>query len=228
MARLISSGAFALDKRKNLDELTDAVAARLNLGLGTAATKPAGGWTGLNADQVDGLHGNHLMRRDVPGINDAGSLNVRSAGNRHLWFEQANGNVRALVYHSQGDDTMRVELRDIDGVKAQLRMHSNGDIVAGVGRFVGSGHKLGLGAANVGAATAALNTGAVGSYAMLKNLAGGVTSPGQLRSGGDLRWSSASTSATSGPVGTWRCMGYTTYIDNNMDPYNITLWLRVA
>ncbi|MFB9867921.1 hypothetical protein [Vreelandella sulfidaeris] len=47
---------FRLRRGQNLADLTDKAAARQSLELGSAALKPAGGWTGLNADTLDGQH----------------------------------------------------------------------------------------------------------------------------------------------------------------------------
>lgn len=73
---------------------------------------------------------------------------------------------------------------------------------------------------NSGAAAAA-----VGSYAMLKNLATSIVSPGSTFAGSNLGWSSAAGDVSGSPGGSWRCMGYA---NGNNGASGVTLWLRYA
>jgi hypothetical protein len=99
--------------------------------------------------------------------------------------------------------------------------------------------------AQVGAATAGLAVYAVGSYILAKEESNSTTTnPGGTRAGAYIRPVCVfdKSDNTYGPVtygsgiaGTWRCMGYSTYISiarpEPEDPYDVpgvTLWLRIA
>lgn len=71
------------------------------------------------------------------------------------------------------------------------------------------------------ARTSDATTGAVGTYAMLRNTSVG-QSPGATASGSDLEYSSADNDTGANPSGTWRCMGKTT------NPNVATVYLRIS
>lgn len=81
-------------------------------------------------------------------------------------------------------------------------------------------------ATTVGAATAGIGVGAVGSYALLMKSDGIATSVGATVAGSGLKYSATTAASTTSPSGTWRCMGYLPQYTSAGT--NITLWLRIA
>lgn len=96
-------------------------------------------------------------------------------------------------------------------------------------------------ATQVGAATAGLSVGSVGSYAFLQRVpqTDTATPPGATVAGSTLLYANRGFAESGGifgyvsqsPTGTWRCMGADYYTDGsstNNDKYTGTLWLRIA
>jgi len=93
--------------------------------------------------------------------------------------------------------------------------------------------------AQVGAATAGLGAGAVGTYGWFHHTSNaGVRGPGTVESGGNLRWANDGGNGAEAGVstqfasGTWRLMGTTGW--RNLDPggfggpHQQSVWLRIA
>lgn len=93
--------------------------------------------------------------------------------------------------------------------------------------------------AQVGAATAGLSAGDIGSYGFFYASTGAYYAPGVLIAGSSLRYANARAYSGAGyssisPGGTWKCMGAvgsfngTTQNSSTDDTYRTTLFLRVA
>lgn len=84
------------------------------------------------------------------------------------------------------------------------------------------------------ARTAAADVGAVGTYAFLGVPFGSYATytPGSTASGSSLRYTGSASLTQSGtPSGTWRCMGYTSYVSDGEGGYFVvssSLWLRIS
>jgi hypothetical protein len=86
----------------------------------------------------------------------------------------------------------------------------------------------------VGAATAALSVGGVGTYAFLANLTGTANEPGETEAGSNLRYFGIRDTQVNGagnlygtaPSGTWMCMG--TAVVNAGGSTGGTVWLRIS
>lgn len=85
--------------------------------------------------------------------------------------------------------------------------------------------------AQVGAATAGLGVGAVGTYALMYCSDNTTLNPGSTRAGTSLRYANAGANPhTSPPAGSWRLMGYNYYITGSGSgpEHRVSLWLRYA
>ena len=112
-----------------------------------------------------------------------------------------------------------------------------------------SGFLTSISTSAVRSATAGLNAGDLGSYALLAATGTALYEPGDTLAGSSLRYANAiadlneptwagyaSTSTISSPSGTWRCMGNVGYLKNNSGTHQTdtremartTLWLRSA
>lgn len=150
---------YLLSRGKNLADLIDKAAARLNLGLGSAATHDDGRYAHRSNALSDvhaptaranlGLGGaavlgqKQVMRRDQAAITESGHVEVRSAGNRHVYFQTAGGGEEALIYHSAAAGVLVFRLRNnTNTTQAQIQLNPNGDINASTGRWGGNGSGL--------------------------------------------------------------------------------------
>ncbi len=79
--------------------------------------------------------------------------------------------------------------------------------------------------AQVGAATAGLATGAVGTYAFLRFVSATTATSGSTHAGSDLRYSSAAALTGVTPGGTWRLMGQT---ENSSNVASTSAFLRIS
>ncbi len=84
----------------------------------------------------------------------------------------------------------------------------------------------GVTATTVGAATAGMSVGSLGSYALLAKYDGVAVAQGATVAGSALRYASATIQSTTTVSGTWRCMGVLPMYTSNGS--NITLWLRIS
>jgi hypothetical protein len=82
--------------------------------------------------------------------------------------------------------------------------------------------------AQVLTATAGASVGAVGTYALLRNINGSSTGPGSTRPGSVLYYATANGTNTSVASGTWRCMGFDSYSNCTPPSQQTTVWLRIS
>jgi len=79
----------------------------------------------------------------------------------------------------------------------------------------------GVTSSQVGAATAGIALGAVGSYALLRG-SGSARSPGTVHAGSGLNYTDSYQDISYGPSGSWRVMGYAKFGDRP------TVFLRIS
>jgi hypothetical protein len=82
--------------------------------------------------------------------------------------------------------------------------------------------------AQVLTATAGASGGAVGTYALCRDLTGSSIGIGGTRSGSSLVYSAAYGTGATTSSGTWRCIGSTSYGNCQPQAYMTTLWLRIS
>lgn len=70
--------------------------------------------------------------------------------------------------------------------------------------------------------------GAVGSYALLRNMGATAIGAGETRAGSTLQYANASSGSAVSPAGTWRAMGRTDAFGSTADGDDVTLFYRVS
>lgn len=187
-------------RANNLSDLGSASTARSNLGLGTAATNNDSDY--VRTDQNGSINGTLEVQNQ---------MNIKNAGNRHLYFRDDLGNEDALIHHAEAGQYLSARLRNGGGgTLSELRLQADGDIRAITGQFAGTGSGLtDLSSPAVRTALAFSQENQVGTYGFMKNLSGSAINPGQTLTGADLQFANNIAGSSSYNVtGTWRCMGY--------------------
>jgi len=82
--------------------------------------------------------------------------------------------------------------------------------------------------AQVLTATAGASGGAVGTYAMCRDLTSSSINIGSTRAGSSLVYSAAQGTGSTTSSGTWRCMGNTSFSNCGPTSAVVTLWLRIS
>ncbi len=157
-----------------------------------------------------------------------------SSGNVMLVGQDVTHDANLTVGGSQSYKEVRVERRDSSGNVARLFLGSESGLSRQFIRrrynaspddelaFLSGALEFNGGRIH----HAGMAVGEVGTYAFLRDMVDRVTNPGQTRSGGDLRYSSAWAWNGATPSGTWRCMGECQTGTSNQ--LRTTLWLRIA
>lgn len=237
---------FLLSRGKNLADLIDKAAARLNLGLGSAATQADTRYAHRANDLAD--LGNAATARGNLGLGNAATKNV-GAGNgldadtvdglqgSQLLRNDVSGQTVPGRLLLQGHDigaanVSYLEFVGSDGVRtgyvgdgapgdANIYLSSSGGgvviIEGGVsGRVYHAGHFP-------------TGTGGVNTYALLYNTTATSFFQGDTTAGGNLRYSSADGTSYGYASGTWRCMGRAYSTDTSYtDADRTTVWVRIS
>lgn len=176
-----------------------------------------------------------------------------NAANVHLWMYNYDGTERALMYADSAatfhfrslgaSDSMSLDASGNAVLKGNVTsggtvfggggtsyLATNGDIYGSTWGGLLSTYLSSslLTAAKVGAATAGLAVGAVGTYALCAAISTKL-SPGSTIAGSSLLYSDVyGDHSTVAPSGTWMCMGYVPNSDSSRDEGSTTLFLRIA
>lgn len=205
MARI--EPGFLLRRGQNLADLIDKAAARLNLGLGSAATQ---------GDDRYAHRGNNLSdlesaatARSSLGLGSAATAN-QGAGNG-LDADTLDG-LHAAAFVPTGR-----------AITAGTGLTGGGDLSADRTLDLASAHQMTTG--NVLTQTAGAATGAVGTYALARTNNDSTNAPGDTEAGSNLSYVAFDGDNFEGSgtlSGTWQAMGHTT------TTAVATVWLRIA
>lgn len=164
------------------------------------------------------------MAGNVLGMRCADTSN---ASNMHIWFYNANGSERSLIY-ADPNSILRFRTAGTE----RFRIQNDGNVVAQGNVYAGNGNSFFGSDGNVvgplwgGTLNSHLYNnylprgdlmqkyadngpaGGVGTYAQMVNVSGQNFGPGAIIGGGNLRYGAAGTNNGQIPDGNWRTMGY--------------------
>jgi hypothetical protein len=204
---LLFSGTIGASTTGNATTATTATTATSAIALATART--------INGVSFDGT-----ANITLPTVNDTGDQNVAGVKTFTTALAVTGTSKAAGQFYAGTTNPTNTTRVNYDGALHATSFVGNG---SGLTNLPSSAPTT----AQVGAATAGLAAGAVGSYAALSSDEGITRTPGHTRAGSGLRYI-AFNGSNSGiaPSGTWQLMGYS--LAGGFSAQSGSVWLRIS
>ena len=224
---------FRLRRGQNLADLTDKVAARQSLGLGSAATSNDDRYA-IRAANLGDIPDKGAARSNL-GLGNAVIKHIAQNTNGTEFNSASPPDIGNISGSGNGDNVaLTIANGGNNSASAVIQFHRAGSHASYFGLDTDNQYKVGgrsMGGpfrlwhdGNAHSIMGSRGTGIVGSFALLLRRAS--TDPGTLVAGGELFYASGNGDAIGQPVGTWRSMGATR--GSGSGPSETTLWMRVV